>query len=146
MKNYCFVTFTLPQIHHGNWKPAEKWEATAAGYFSPTTAMRAGLEGLGWDRPPLQHQVDYLTAWISLQQRIWLQEELKLQLIGGRCYRQRNTVLQCFWHQSLWAQSLALPQNQCVILGKFPPSLCVSFLDYRAVIRINDLMWLNRLG
>lgn len=39
------------------------------------------------------------------------------------------------WHRSLWAVSLAVPLRKCVILGRFPPSLSVTFLEYRVVTK-----------
>lgn len=36
----------------GNQKPAEKEQATGAGYFSPRKSAQASPEGLGWGQSP----------------------------------------------------------------------------------------------
>lgn len=42
--------------------------------------------------------------------------------------------------------SLAPPLRRCVILGGFPASLSVSFLEYELLTEINNLLWLKCLG
>jgi hypothetical protein len=69
MKNYGFVIFTLTQIYHANQR--EAWEKAPLALFHPrqwVDCKDQSWEILGGITPTFQHQVNYLTAWISLQQ------------------------------------------------------------------------------
>lgn len=141
MKNYCFVIFTLTQIHHGHSKPAEKREAPTADYFSLRTAVQAGPEGLGREQPP--PEPGELPACTELSAAHGVPrgaEELHRPLrpqAAAATRREASGHALDRWRQSLWAPSPAVPPRKRVILGSFPPSLSVPFLEYR-VVRKNE--------
>lgn len=115
---------------------------------------RDGFAGQAGGSPmgsaPLQNQVNYLTARTSLQHRGVAREQAELHRLpqqGRGCYRQRSQGLSTLplAPKSLSSEPGGAAEEMCAFrqissLSEHP------FPEYRAVVRINDLIWLKCSG